>query len=125
MDSGADSKIREFRIQVPYRTVTSRGGEAKKHVEGQKSFFTAESVVANPIVILVDLSEISPTHMGSSGHWERPDERLLTARRQIHGELVAEWPSIAERARTQLVKVLHHSLLMFTCVVIRFQWPKP
>ena len=54
--------------------------------------FTAESVAANPIVILADLSEIFPTHIGSSGHWERPDERLLTARRQIHGESVGAGP---------------------------------
>ena len=80
------------------RAVTT-ADEAKKHVEGQKSFFTAALVAAKPIVILVDLNEIFPTHIGSSGQWESCDERLLTARRQIHRELVLAGPGLQKAHR--------------------------
>ena len=84
---------------ITKRAVTT-AGETKKHVEGQKSFFTAALVAAKPIVILVDLNEIFPTHMGSSGQWESRDKRLLIARRQIHRELVLAGP-VRQKSRRE------------------------
>ena len=49
--------------------------------------FTAASVAAEPIVILVDLEETFPTSTGSSGHQKSPDERSLTMCRRIHMEM--------------------------------------
>ena len=49
--------------------------------------FTAASVAAKPVVILVDLEETFPTSIGSSGHHKSPDERSLTACRRIHMEM--------------------------------------
>ena len=68
------------------RAVTT-SGEAIKHVEGRKVVFTAASVAAEPIVILVDLEETFTTSTGSSGHQKSPDERSLTMCRRIHMEM--------------------------------------
>ena len=68
------------------RAVTT-SGEAIKHVEGQKVVYTAASVAAEPIVILVDLEETFTTSTGSSGHQKSPDERSLTMCRRIHMEM--------------------------------------
>ena len=83
-------------------------GEAIKHVEGRKVVFTAASVAAEPIVILVDLEETFTTSTGSSGHQKSPDERSLTMCRRIHMEMPVGEVCFQELKNVPRDKVLDH-----------------
>ena len=89
------------------RAVTT-SGEAIKHVEGRKVVFTAASVAAEPIVILVDLEETFTTSTGSSGHQKSPDERSLTMCRRIHMEMPVGEVCFQELKNVPRDKVLDH-----------------
>ena len=89
------------------RAVTT-SGEAIKHVEGRKVVFTAASVAAEPIVILVDLEETFPTSIGSSGHQKSPDEWSLTMCRRIHMEMPVGEVCFQELKNVPPNKVLDH-----------------
>ena len=84
----------------PAKRAVTTAGEAIKHVEGRKVVFTAASVAAEPIVILVDLEETFPTSTGSSGHQKSPDERSLTMCRRIHMEMLVQENSAFESSKT-------------------------
>ena len=70
--------------------------------------FTAASVAAEPIVILVDLEETFPTSTGSSGHQKSPDERSLTMCRRMHMEMPVGEVCFQELKNVPRDKVLDH-----------------